>query len=118
MKKRKREKLNQQKEAKKKDWQETQYLQHMEKAGNLIFCHFEPKSLHIIYDNGKPGFDVQKTIPNLSCEDCCHFEMECKGRQYRGESVIECLMKPEHKYCDINEYDGIDEYEEDEEDDI
>lgn len=101
MKKRKREKLNVRKGEQKREWIKVRQLQEIERIYNLLDCHFDLEKYIIRSEDNSIGIDLKTTINDLSCEKCCHFTFECKGKGLRGESVMECMNEEKHKDCEI-----------------
>ena len=93
-------------------------MQKMEKTANLINGHFGDEAFELVNVEDPSIVDIDKTILNLSCDKCYHYEDVCKGRRFKGSEVMECLRKPEHEYCDVGCFDGVDEYEEDDKEEI
>ena len=106
MKKRKREKLNSRKEARRKEYKVTQMYNDME----ILEGHFDLSG--ILIEQGKDVFHYPDDLELLSCSECYDFKQICKGRGLKGMDVLMCLRDPKHKGCQygIAEFD---EYEDD-----
>ncbi len=101
MKRRKRERLNERREEKRKEWERVRELQEMEKTYNLLDCHFDLRKYSVMTDDGFIEIDLKTVIDNLSCGDCCHFQNECEGKGLKGGFVMKCLKEKRHKSCEL-----------------
>lgn len=114
MKKRKRIRLDCKKQEKKKEWQKVKQAQNFEKIYRLLDTHFDMEKHLEKSPEGIIKIDFEVIIETLSCEQCSHFEMECKGERLKGKAVIECLEQSKHESCQIgiiydNDWDYVDE---------
>lgn len=100
MKKRKRIRLNFKKQEKKKEWEKVKQAQNFEKIYRLLDTHFDIEKHLKKSAEGIIEINLEAIIETLSCEECSHFRMECKGRNLKGQAVMECLIEDKHKYCD------------------
>jgi hypothetical protein len=110
MKKRKREKLNAKKEARKKEYKITQMYNDME----LVESHFDLLDILILQE--KDVFKYPDDLELLSCSKCTDFEQICKGKGLKGMDVLMCLRDPKHEGCkygiaEFDEYDNLSEKE-------
>ena len=99
MKKRKKERQDARREEKKKEWEKVRELQEMEKIYDLLNCHFDLSKYMVKSKDGGYGIDLKTAIDDLTCEECSHFMNECKGKELKGESVMNCLMELKHEHC-------------------
>jgi len=84
----------------KKEWEKVKEAQNLEKIYRLLDTHFDIEKHLVRLPDGIIKINVRAIIETLSCEECSHFPMECKGNNLKGEAIIECLLKDRHKYCE------------------
>lgn len=109
MKERKRIRLDMKKLEKKKEWERIKQAQDFEKIYRLLYTHFDIEKRLVKSPDGIIRISIQDIMETLSCEECSHFKMECKGNNLRGRAIIECLLGDRHRYCEsgiISEHDG------------
>ena len=109
MKKRKRQKLDERKDAKRKEWETIQQLREDERIWRIISGHFEIEDFVIRTERGF-AIPYDETVKKLSCENCVHFiDEDCRGKKLIGEMVMDCLKQDSHRDCDIGIYEMDDE---------